>query len=59
MGPAQPLIAVDNSFEESKDETAIFPFLSSQNHDSTKFTHANSNPTLAPVSNLHERPLRL
>lgn len=54
VGPARPILTVDNSFGgETTDKTLIFPSLPSETKDSTKFTYADTNPTLAPVSDTH------
>ena len=59
VGPTRPVLTIDNSFGGAADQTLIFPSLPSQPEDSTKFTYADTNPTLAPVSGIHATPLPL
>lgn len=48
---------VDNSFRgKTANKTLIFLFLPFKTEDSTKFTYANTNPMLAPISNIYATP---
>lgn len=57
IGPSWLIPMVDNSFRgETVNKTLIFLSLPSGTEDSTKFTYANANPMLAPISNTHATP---
>ena len=57
VGPARPILTVDNSFEgENADKSLIFPSLPPETEDSTRFTYADTNPTLAPVTDTSIAP---
>lgn len=57
VGPPKPVITIDNSFEkETNQNSFVFLSLSYVIEEPTRFTNADTNPTLVPVSNIHETP---
>ncbi len=56
VGLARPILLVENFFRGTVDKPLIFISLLSETNDSTKFTYADTNPTLALVSYIHTTP---